>query len=918
MFAALCSARAQVTWQKQLPGGGNFTPFCQLVFEDGQFLIKSSSQLFRVNTMGEITGNLRLPNSNIFMAAALERYAAGTGHPYFIIAHRNISPDQGYTLAEYRPGKGLFQETVFQDSLGSISNLRPKIVALNDSIFVVFGGKFYRKIKFSPNAGFAEIWNHPLPSPVADALLYNNQMVVADDAGTVYALDTDGNTLWSKSTGFVFRTLRPVSGGWIGCVRNTADATIVKLDPGGDVLWNKTTADAGYFEAAGTPDGGFVVAGTSDAARITLVKFNFAGDQLWKQEYSGGAGTGVLTTAGGGFVVMGRKNANLYLIRTNENGDAPPLEEALIESRQIKTAGIAATLSPSPSLFFNDNDATLISPPDSAATVLSFAPWIGGLDETGQLRMATATYAPYVEPDYRSGFRDGRAPDFNRVWLAKRDEINLLRLDFGPDQTLDQQVPFDLLTWPAKGNPHFRYNLDFSPVETDAMLFPAPFTDANGDGIYNVYDGDYPRIRGEQMAWWILTDSTAHESTQGNILGVDLGVSAYVFGCTQNTTVEQSLFVDLEVVNRSQTDYQNTFLGFFTDPDLGCFEDDFFGSLPDNNTFYIYNLDDTDDVCPAGIKGFGSNIPVQTVTFMNQSLDRIIYFNNPVIGNPLPATADPGTINEYYNLLQGKWVDGTPLTTGGTGYNPGSTDYANHAFPGNPSNLQGWSMCTAPPPYNDQRIISSHGPFSFASGDTFRISTAFTLHFNVPLSCPNIQTFVKPQIEQLQQGYDDGSLAAAVDLGGVVLLPAGGQLTLNAGVPGAVSYLWSTGANTPVIDVNTPGEYSVVVTLASGCQITDKVLVQLDTRTSQPGEIPSWSVAPNPVGDMAWVECAGCRDERLEVVVRNAQGAWLATESGQNKRVRLEMGNRPPGFYWLELWQSGRFLGARKLVLSGN
>ncbi|MBP6826567.1 MAG: hypothetical protein KA165_08410, partial [Saprospiraceae bacterium] len=159
MFAALCSARAQVTWQKQLPGGGNFTPFCQLAFEDGQFLIKSSNQLFRVNTMGDITGNLRLPNSNIFMAAALERYAAGTGHPYFIIAHRNISPDQGYTLAEYRPGKGLFQQTDFQDSLGSISNLRPKVVSLNDSIFVVFGGKFYRKIKFTPNNGFAEIWN---------------------------------------------------------------------------------------------------------------------------------------------------------------------------------------------------------------------------------------------------------------------------------------------------------------------------------------------------------------------------------------------------------------------------------------------------------------------------------------------------------------------------------------------------------------------------------------------------------------------------------------------------------------------------------------------------------------------------------------------------------------------------------------
>lgn len=920
ILAALCTAGAQHTWHKMVPGGGNLTAYCQLSHENGLYQMKSSTQVFHVNASGEITGNFSLPNSYPFLSAVLERYAAGTGHPYFLIAQRPLPPVLGYTLTEYRPGKGYFHQTSFQDSLGAINILRTKLVSLNDSIFVVFGGKFYRKIHFSPNTGFTELWSHPLQSPVADALLHNNQLIVADDAGNVYALDADGNTLWSKNAGHVFRTLRPVSDGLIGCIRATQQATIVKLDFTGTELWTKTSADVEYFEAAGTSDGGIVATGISGSSKIALAKFSGSGEPLWKREYSEGTGTGVLAVPDGGFVVMGRKNATLYLIKTDENGNAPPVEAAPVESRQVKTAGIAATLFPSPSLFFSGDVGTLISPPDSAATVLSFAPWIGGQDENGQLHIAAANYAPYNEPDYRPGLWNSPARDFSRVWLAKRDDIERLRLDFGADQLLDQPIPFDLLSWPAKGNPHFRYNLDFSPVETDADLFPAPFVDANGDGMYNVYDGDYPRMKGDQMAWWVLTDSTEHNGSFGEVVGIDLGISAYVSGCTQNTAIENSLLVDFEVINRGLANYQNTFMGFFTDFDLGCTWDDYYGSLPGNNTFYTYNINDIDYGCQPGINGFGDNIPVQTVTLMNQSLDHSIYFNNPAVGVPLPGTTDPETPDQFYTILQGKWKDGTPLTAGGTGYNPGSANFSNHAFSGNPSDAQAWSMCTVGVPFNDRRFVASHGPFDFASGDTFRITTAFTLHFGVPLPCPNIDGFVKSQIEQLQQAFDNGSLTAGVNPGQVVILPPGGQgvATLDASTPGAVSYLWSTGAVTPGIDVTEPGDYSVVVTLASGCQVTENVLVQLGTGAFQPAEAVSWKVIPNPAGGVAWVECPDCRDEQLEVVVRNAQGSLLRVESGQKGRIRLELNTQPAGFYWLELWQGGRFLGTRKLAIAGH
>ena len=38
------------------------------------------------------------------------------------------------------------------------------------------------------------------------------------------------------------------------------------------------------------------------------------------------------------------------------------------------------------------------------------------------------------------------------------------------------------------------------------------------------------------------------------------------------------------------------------------------------------------------------------------------------------------------------WSDGTPLTLGGNGYNPGSIDSSKFAFSDSPFDKNGWSM----------------------------------------------------------------------------------------------------------------------------------------------------------------------------------------------------------------------------------
>jgi hypothetical protein len=62
----------------------------------------------------------------------------------------------------------------------------------------------------------------------------------------------------------------------------------------------------------------------------------------------------------------------------------------------------------------------------------------------------------------------------------------------------------------------------------------------------------------------------------------------------------------------------------------------------------------------------------------------------------------------------------------------------------------------------------------------------------------------------------------------------GQSVTLSSGFPGATT-LWSTGATTPTISVNTSGAYSVKVTLITGCSDTDTVQVTIN---------------PNPVVDL--------------------------------------------------------------------
>lgn len=922
LSGAIFSLPAQNTWHKKIPSLSHSTGFCHFSTNDNQYFLSSNKEFFQWDALGSVTGFYQkdLSGPTSLWTSVLKKHTAG-GHPCFWIVRRTSpSSASDYMASVFIPGTGFTGEQTFTDNIGAMTHARPVLVNLDDSTFVAFGVEFVRKIRYSWGVGFLEEWAKPLNFAATVAIKHNGGLIVAGENGVVARFDENANLLWTQNHAVEFRSLKTTAGGFIACGKatDTSGGVVIRLDDNGAEIWKKVTGDKEYWDVVATADGGFAVAGESDSSKMMLALTTSDGTQLWKKEYGKGIAFGLSQAADEGFVVAGRSAAPkaLHLIKTDAAGITSPAENALLRDRRVETAGVQATFEPSPSLFFNESEATLITP-SNAATVLSFAPWIGGLDDNDDLHIAAAEYGFYTGSDYQTGLINGKKGDLDRVWKVSREEIARLRLDFGIDQKMDDLVPFDLLTWPARGNPHLLYNLDFTPVETDPALFPAPFTDANGDGTYNVYDGDYPRIKGDQMAWWMLTDSTEHEISNGAMVGADLFVSAYVFNCPQNNSIDNSLFVDFEVINRSPTDYHDTYMGFFTDFDLGCFEDDFIGSIPDANSFYVYNEDNLDSNCGSGIQGFGEEIPVQTVTLLDRTLDHSIFFNNAAVGTPLPGTTAPMLPYEFYNFIRGKWRDGLPLTSGGTGYNPGSTDYTDYIFPGNPNDPKDWSLCTVNLPYGDRRMVNSHGPFTFASGDTFNVQLAFTIHPDIPHPCPDIFALVKPTVTQISQWNNDGALVSSTELPEIIYLSPGQNVTLDANVPNA-AYIWSNGATTPAINVAQPGEYSVTVTPATGCQIVENVLVQSGTFAGQPVFTPSWKIQPNPAKDFVFVECADCFDGDMKVVVRNAQGAVLADIKGPSPRLRLETSTYPAGLYWLELWQKGQFRGRKKLVLLGK
>ncbi len=341
--------------------------------------------------------------------------------------------------------------------------------------------------------------------------------------------------------------------------------------------------------------------------------------------------------------------------------------------------------------------------------------WIGGLDPGGNLKVAAMTYRQSGS-DYFPGPLDsvsattesGRCKFYDRIYKINQEDI--VKAFNDPNDAIE-----DITAYPGSGDRTFK---EASNI--------APYFDANGDGFYDVFAGDYPVLdplrradrnlpedQPDQMLTFVYNDrGNIHSETSGIPIGLELVTTAFAF--KTNDEVNNMTFYKTKITNRSSDAVRECYFGQWVDADLGNFSDDYVGVDTSRDLGFCYNGDDDDE----GILGYGTNPPSVGTDFFEGPRDengtelgvaKFVYYNNDfsVIGNPTLA-------EHYYGYLRGIWKDGSPVTFGGNGYNTGSrTDFM---FPDDPSEASGWHEKSAGNTPGDRRYIQSSGPFTLEPG----------------------------------------------------------------------------------------------------------------------------------------------------------------------------------------------------------
>ena len=151
--------------------------------------------------------------------------------------------------------------------------------------------------------------------------------------------------------------------------------------------------------------------------------------------------------------------------------------------------------------------------------------------------------------------------------------------------TTTADIPTGLLSWPAIGNQYLASDPTLLGQVFNVTDNLASFFDANNDGIYDPVKGDYPVIpcRGakatayaDQMTFCVFNDvGNIHTESSGQQIGIQVNRLAFAFQTTDD--INNMTFYNYEIVNKSSNPLYQTYMSQWTDPDLGCANDNYVG-----------------------------------------------------------------------------------------------------------------------------------------------------------------------------------------------------------------------------------------------------------------------------------------------------------------------------------------------------
>jgi hypothetical protein len=419
-------------------------------------------------------------------------------------------------------------------------------------------------------------------------------------------------------------------------------------------------------------------------------------------------------------------------------------------------------------------------------TIYSAGFIIGGQDiNNGSVKVQKIVYndnnfqnGPITDPSLYIS----EVPQWELIWTVSRTEINNHIQNFNnPGYT----IPWMINNWPAHGDTTKGQN-----------YYLAPFEDVDNNGIYEPVNGDYPLIKGDFAAYIIQNDETDSNIMSHNSIGIELHTMVYAFECLNEPALNNTVFVEYKVFNRRTIELENTYFGIYADLDIGCPDNDFFGTDVEHGFIYAYNGTNNDNIgCGFAMPTYGQDLPIQGVVFLNGAKLDNDGIDNPLTTNVTDAisfngipytslgkgfgdgivdnehvglysskhfpTFFPNTPLQYYLSLQNIHPNFSTMMYGNT------THECKFMFPGDSDPLY-WGTFGVNPGFDwtestynnlpgDRRVMASSGPFTFASDDVQQLDLAFTVAMGENDNLAALSS-LKNQALQLHAMYNNGYL----------------------------------------------------------------------------------------------------------------------------------------------------------------
>ncbi len=350
------------------------------------------------------------------------------------------------------------------------------------------------------------------------------------------------------------------------------------------------------------------------------------------------------------------------------------------------------------------------------ASGLSKAP---GGEWENEIRTAAAEYTCEFVPGTLDG-EDGHIYEIHRLEIDA-----FLNNDFATFSSMSAEIPL------TEGTDRNTSTVAFptDDFENWPAHLGAPWVDANGDGIYNISDGDYPDILGDQFQWYVMNDGDAATHTPlWGTAPMNVEIQTSVFGFNQSGALGNIMFVRWVMTNKGVDDLDSVFVSMWHDDDVGDATDDLVGCDTTLSLGYTYNDTDGDGTygieAPAAGADFFQGPTVasegDTASILTWSIDDGYYIKDMPGYKILPLTsfakyingsdlfADPETAQEAYN-----YMNGLVGLTGEPYIDPITNEASVFVHSGDPVSNSGW-LDDDP---GDRRYLMTSGPFSFSPGE---------------------------------------------------------------------------------------------------------------------------------------------------------------------------------------------------------